>query len=362
MSRTYSKFPDWHAWRSAAGGLRLRKRGRELVGPCPNCGGTDRFSVKDGGRGRAVFLCRHCCPNRHAGSDAYRRIIQAAGLAPYEGDGGFQSRPFPASPLPPDTEKQAAAVRIWTASTASPGATAPISDYLKRRGAWPPSSALPPSVRWLSCAAAEHLGRKVTGGPLPPDCAGAAVYRFEDGAKLVAVQIEPLASDGERKPWLTDDGKQITRKGRGFMRSGAFRVTDMQGMGTIHVCEGPVDALTIAAVRGVEAWAAGGANGLAPLAGALAATRRPVVIEADGDGPGRTAAAGLQDALHHAGAEARLIYWPTGSDPAEGLAADWLERAAQYEADGMDRETAIALAWREELLKGNATNAMQQRC
>jgi Zinc-binding domain of primase-helicase len=43
---------------------RLKKAGGEYIGPCPNCGGTDRFGInprklgKNGKRG--LFGCRRC--------------------------------------------------------------------------------------------------------------------------------------------------------------------------------------------------------------------------------------------------------------------------------------------------------------
>ena len=40
--------------------LKLAKRAHEYVGPCPHCGGDDRFAVNPG---KGVFLCRQC----HAG-------------------------------------------------------------------------------------------------------------------------------------------------------------------------------------------------------------------------------------------------------------------------------------------------------
>ena len=48
------------------------RSGRKLVGPCPSCGGTDRFSVADKD-GRAVFNCRQC--------KGFVDILKAAGLA-----------------------------------------------------------------------------------------------------------------------------------------------------------------------------------------------------------------------------------------------------------------------------------------
>src|SRR5690606_24582772 len=42
-----------------------RESSREYSGPCPKCGGTDRFHVRDGEPGRAGwFFCRMCHPKR----------------------------------------------------------------------------------------------------------------------------------------------------------------------------------------------------------------------------------------------------------------------------------------------------------
>lgn len=66
--------PDPAWWEARAADLQLRKNGGELVGPCPACGGVDRFSVrlKDG-----VFHCRAC---EREGRDAMD-IPKAAGHA-----------------------------------------------------------------------------------------------------------------------------------------------------------------------------------------------------------------------------------------------------------------------------------------
>jgi hypothetical protein len=37
----------------------LKKSGHYLIGPCPMCGGEDRFNVKDD----RLWMCRHCSPN-----------------------------------------------------------------------------------------------------------------------------------------------------------------------------------------------------------------------------------------------------------------------------------------------------------
>jgi len=54
----------------------LKRVGRQFQGPCPACGGTDRFrvTIPDG-----RFFCRQCCPDG-SHTDAMKRILQAAGF------------------------------------------------------------------------------------------------------------------------------------------------------------------------------------------------------------------------------------------------------------------------------------------
>src|SRR6516164_10149833 len=60
--------PQWEAWVAkakavdigaviSARGIKLKRSGKELIGPCPKCGGDDRFGVSLTER---VFNCRRC--------------------------------------------------------------------------------------------------------------------------------------------------------------------------------------------------------------------------------------------------------------------------------------------------------------
>ena len=44
-----------------ADSLGLRRAGSEYKGPCPCCGGTDRFHVKNGRSADLLIYCRHGC-------------------------------------------------------------------------------------------------------------------------------------------------------------------------------------------------------------------------------------------------------------------------------------------------------------
>lgn len=181
---------------------------------------------------------------------------------------------------------------------------------------------------------------------VPEAAAGAIVFAYgrPPNKKHVAVQLDALSAGGAltEPRWRRTYGRQT---GTVFPALPPDCSPDF----ALHVCEGGIDGLAITTWRRQPAWATGGTAGMTnqAIAVAIAATGRPVVIEADGDGPGRQAAEALQDALHHAGAVARLHYWP-GCDPAEGLAAGWAERAGVLQYDlHLPRVEAEALAWKE---------------
>ncbi|HEV2285204.1 MAG TPA: primase-helicase zinc-binding domain-containing protein, partial [Steroidobacteraceae bacterium] len=117
--------------------LRLKK-----AGPCPVCGGRDRY-VFDNRLGRGDFLCRQCGAGdgfellrRVHGWDfpeARRRVLNTAGLA---GESLPPPRPRPAptaaEPASPSA-KVRAIVRSACMSSDCPDAVA----YLESRGIWP---------------------------------------------------------------------------------------------------------------------------------------------------------------------------------------------------------------------------------
>ena len=48
--------------------LGLKRRDRELTGPCSGSGGTDRFRIHLDGQRSDQFFCRQCCPDGSAGA------------------------------------------------------------------------------------------------------------------------------------------------------------------------------------------------------------------------------------------------------------------------------------------------------
>lgn len=137
----------------------LRPAGREQVGPCPVCGGHDRFSIAPD---RGVFNCRQC-----GGGDVIGlvQLVQGvdfkAALSWLEGDRAAQIDPAEAARRKAARAEAAArrdaesarrraqaqeqARKIW--AEAIPATGTPVAHYLARRGI-DLGTLLPPTLRY----------------------------------------------------------------------------------------------------------------------------------------------------------------------------------------------------------------------
>ncbi len=305
--------PTFAAWQSVAGGLGLRWRGAELVGPCPSCGGTDRFHVNDRrrGGGAALFGCRRC-----AGRGAILAAAFPDGTAKSRGASPGSWR-GPSRGVPRSDDDRVDAARMWARNARRPAGT-PAQRYLASRGV----ARFNADVRWLPASTWRQVAQ---GGPyaraLPPTgAAGAVLFLLSilAGAgepRTRALVVEALADDGRRCAWA--DGSRC-RFAVGRLAGAWFRAYPPRHSPALAVCEGPIDALAIAAT-GTEAWAAGGSSGLPRRADELAATGREIELWPDGDRPGRAAAIRLLAELRGRRVLCRRRRLPDDSDPAQQL-------------------------------------------
>jgi len=114
-------------------GIRLKRAGAELIGPCPRCGGTDRFGANIrkqkwncrgcGGRGDVVDLVRHLDDCTFA--EAVRTLtgMSARSTSP--------AHPIAATP-PPPPDGLKSANRIWRETVGIAGTDG--ESYFDRRG------------------------------------------------------------------------------------------------------------------------------------------------------------------------------------------------------------------------------------
>ena len=320
--------------------LNLTRRGREFVGPCPLCGGDDRFHVRDYG-GRARVGCRGCIDGQPKGEQAKRfgEVLRAVFPARAFTPALFPARvlrPTPAPVTGHEAARREIAGRLWAA--AMPADHTPARVYLAGRWVWPPAGigpSLPASVRWLQRGA---VRRDVSTAwyDVPQHTAGAIVYAFRQpgDATIRAVGLDALDGFGRQpgKRWRRTFGQ----------KKGAAFVVGAAGGDPLVIVEGEADALASVWLHpGAEVWAAGG-GGAPALAPAIIENRRRVVIEADPDGPGRDAALQLDAAL---GGRAEISY-NRGGDPADEWTETLSERAAIMEFDGgLPRHEAEQRAW-----------------
>jgi CHC2 zinc finger len=110
-------------------GLKLRRQGRELVGPCPTCGGRDRFAVSPS---KQLWNCRGCSRGgnaidlvRHVDGCSYGEAVRAL-----EGERISKHVASAARSIDDDRRSLNFAEQIWSRTTQlAPEATA----YFDRR-------------------------------------------------------------------------------------------------------------------------------------------------------------------------------------------------------------------------------------
>ncbi len=350
--------PSWADWCDAAAGLDLVNRSGELVGPCPSCGGTDRFHVSRRGPD-ALVGCRGCVDG---GASGFAAVLRAA----FPDRGRGESRPVAHETALPRSEPRSAQAEdprigltraLWR-STTPPDAT-PGRTYLAARDAWPPRGIgpdLPATVRWLAADAAPAVDRAAKWYGLPPGAAGSIVFAWRSPAAPdrwpSALSLLAVSADGERLRWPMGRERGPKMRTVGARGGLVFEARPGADAEPVHLCEGEVDALGLALAPWTgpgRVLAAGGTGNMRGLAGSLPGVG-PVVLHADADGPGGAAAGRVRAAVLAAGRECRIETYGPGEDPASALAGDVGERAAVREFDGgLSRDEATADAWRDVL-------------
>lgn len=339
-------------WADWAGALSECKRnGRALIGPCPVCGGVDRFHVTRKRDGGALVGCRGCIDGQSPDvrREQFKRIVEAV-FGPV-GPGRSPNPFLPPKPVPKaeKPKRLPLAARLWADSVRAD--VGPVRAYLSRRRIWPKAAeaqALPTeSLRWLMAATAQRLlprPRRDDGSrpcPLPASADGCLVYAFRtEENRLTAVSLEGLTAEGAFPP----EGRFRRTYGS---RSGAFFSPARSAGGALVVCEGELDALAGLALglgerdefAGAEIRAYGGT---ANLTSAELPADRPVLIVSDGDAKGWQSA--LELCKRHPHAEIR--YSPAGTDLAQMMADTIEERVGMYEHEaGLPPEQAERRAW-----------------
>ena len=210
-------------------GIRLKRVGRELVGPCPRCGGNDRFAIKFN---EGIWNCRRCKPASIVGEnigllmwldgrtfeDAVELLAPAASLEDRTINRGLARRataPATAQPAHRDNPNNVFAQQLWVESIPLPG-TLGERYFIERRHLDVPDD-LEHAIRWNARV-------------------NAVVARMTDAATN-----EPL---GVHRTFLDTEGRKTERKMLG--RQGIVRLRpDEHVTYGLGICEGIEDGLAV---------------------------------------------------------------------------------------------------------------------
>jgi hypothetical protein len=300
--------------------IKLKGRGNKLAGPCPVCGGTDRFAVH---LGKQVFNCR-CCGGSGGGAISLMRFIDACDF--------LRAVETLAGPPPDDDRRESDAERrgrerieherrervererqrreereageacerrgkarwLWSRSVPIVGTIG--ETYL--REVRKITCALPATLRYLPARKPEHHPAMIAAFALPDEPDPGQLGKPGD---VGSVHLTLLRPDGNGKADVEPNKLMVGSPGA--LPIIVAPPNDLLGMA---ITEGIEDALSAHASTGLGAWAAGSASRMPKLAGMIPSHIEAVTIFAHADAAGRKGAGGLAAALRESGIEVTL--------------------------------------------------------
>jgi len=322
--------------------LATRPTATEVKGPCPVCGGTDRFWINQTGS-----HCRHCKEQPGYPREWYKALLQELGL--FNNLVGSSYTPIQESKttiqLPPvisRAKSQKAThgnghfnydpVELWNISSLAPHT--PAETYLREyRQCWPEHEPLPLSTRWIPRESYSRLKNSAGTGPnkypeLPPNSAGALLFVYvSSNGQPVGIGTVALSTLGRRIPffWGKKRMKMITLGKKTGLFWCHLRRKDLQYDPPLHVAEGPVTAMaacTLATMSGqlgsVAAIATGGAHNLRTVHELI--TAQPVILHVDGERAGGIAARVAIRTLSEHGFSIKFRFYGAHKDAADAHA------------------------------------------
>jgi hypothetical protein len=263
-------------------GTKLKRAGAsEYVGPCPVCGGKDRFGVNIK---KQVWNCRGCGKGgdaiglaQHAGG-----VTFAEAVAALSGETRASFKPSPRKRDPGaedgDVRRRRETAR-WLWAQRKPLAGSIAETYLRKArgyggplpatlGFLRPFNDYPPSLI-AAFAIPEEAEPGVLRAPLDVD----------------AVQLIALKADGSDKAAV-----EVQKRTIGSLKGVPIVVAPANDLLAISVHEGVEDALSAHDATGLGAWASGGAPFLPHLADAVPSYIETVTVVAHRDEAGRIGA------------------------------------------------------------------------
>lgn len=241
----------------------LKRVGKEWLGCCPfHADRSPSFTIYDDGR---RFQCFGCGAHGDV-FDFVQRLNQISlpeAAKMLRAGGETAPKAAITKRAAEELDRSANARAIWERTVAATGTLA--EEYLRHRGLYLP---IPPDIRF-ACLPCEARGS------LP--CLVAAIRDFS--GTLSGIQRIWLAYDGQGKADVSKPKRSLGR-----VKGGAIRLGELDRSGTIIVCEGPEDGLSLLQMFDTPVWVAAGATFLPAMQ--FPRDIRSVVIAADNDATG----------------------------------------------------------------------------
>ena len=207
-------------------GIKLKRNGQELIGPCPRCGGNDRFGVNIA---KQVFNCRGC-----GGGDVIEFVKHLDGVdfktacAALAGEREYIGTPLPkpAAPIAASTVDSPIARRLWREAVPLAG-TLGDRYFIEHREL---------DVRQLELQHGATLPTPRPGSPSQPPSpsggrtAGASSIRLVlnryEGRDVVDLRTWYTAEDGKLKPGkgFAAEVRHLPRLAAAFARAEATSI------------------------------------------------------------------------------------------------------------------------------------------
>ncbi len=220
-----------------------RESAAEMAGPCPKCGGDDRFHVK-----RDTFFCRNCYPLGNGSHDAIGFMRWLRGLSFVDACQALSGGALPVAAGEPVTPKKAGRVdgaglspmdaqRIAKEAAAAllGSEGGPGRAYLEGRGLWPEA--------WETFGLGYRLAGKTGIAPRPAICMPWAL----SSGRIVAIRYRFVTPHAEERGGKTHTTKLVAEGGSRFSGHlfGGCALSGPDNVPALVLCEGEINAMSI---------------------------------------------------------------------------------------------------------------------
>jgi CHC2 zinc finger len=237
-------------------GVRLKRTGRELIGPCPICAGTDRFAVNVA---KQIWNCRGCMK----GGDVIDLVQHLDGISFITAVETLTGAKLPPKPklkivVADNYEQRQREKAAWLWSQRQPIIGTPAEHYLREVRGY--DGTLPHTLAFLPGTNHQHPAM-INAFALVDEPEPGFLGEPDD---VEAVHLTLLASDGSGKADVAPN-KIVIASPRGM----PLMLAPMNDLMGLAITEGIEDALSVHQATGLGTWAAGSAPFMPKLVTAI---------------------------------------------------------------------------------------------